>query len=79
MPKLTVQLSDEILKALRNTASSEGLAPRQWVAQLVAEKLAELHAGDPGSEAFSTLAGAWSDMPSLEEISSAYRQESSSK
>jgi len=76
VPKLSIQLSAETLKEMRTTASSEGLSPSDWVTYLITEKLAELRGAEAWSEDFSALAGAWSDMPSLDEISSAQRQNS---
>ena len=76
MPNLSVQLSEESLSDLRQAARSEGLSASEWAAELIDEKLSELRATAKWNEAFSALAGAWSDMPSLDDISSAQRQNS---
>jgi predicted transcriptional regulator len=63
MAQLTLYLDDELETRLRAAAKAADLSQSRWVANLIAEKLANEW---PASVA--ALAGAWADFPEAAEL-----------
>ena len=63
MGQITIYLDSETEKKMTNTIKKSGKSKSKWIADLIREKTA-------GSlpENIINLAGAWSDMPTAEEI-----------
>jgi hypothetical protein len=63
MGQITIYLDSETEKKMINTVKKSGKSKSKWVAELIREKTA-------GSwpENIINLAGAWSDLPTAEEI-----------
>ena len=63
MGQITIYLDSETEKKMINTIKKSGKSKSKWVAELIREKTA-------GSwpENIINLAGAWSDLPTAEEI-----------
>ena len=65
MPQLNLYVDEETHARIKREAKSAGMSLSRWVSTVVAEKTA----GGWPAEALS-LAGAWKDFPSIEEIRS---------
>ena len=65
MGQVTIYLEDEIEAKMRDTAKSMHLSQSKWIANLIKEKVA-----DEWPESVLKLAGAWKDLPTVEEIRS---------
>ena len=63
MGQVTIYLDDNIEEKMRSAAKSMHLSQSKWIASLIEEKI-----NDEWPASFKNLAGAWSDMPTLEEI-----------
>ena len=63
MGQLTLYLDTETEKKMKAAAKAAGLSLSRWVAGLIRERTV-----DKWPESVVQLAGAWPDMPSLEEI-----------
>lgn len=63
MGQITIYLDSETEKKLTNTIKKSGKSKSKWVADLIREKTAGCW-----PENIINLAGAWSDMPTAEEI-----------
>ncbi len=75
MGQVTIYLEDEIEIKMRSAAKAMNLSQSKWIANIIKEKVIDEW---PGS--VRELAGAWKDLPSLEEIrsfreSDAFREE----
>ena len=65
MGQVTIYLEDEIEAKMRDAAKSMHLSQSKWIANLIKEKVA-----DEWPESVLKLAGAWKDLPTVEEIRS---------
>ena len=65
MGQVTLYLDNETEKKMKAAAGAAGVSNSRWVASLIREKTA-----DEWPQSIVDLAGAWPDMPSLEEIRS---------
>ncbi len=63
MGQVTIYLEDEIEAKMRKAAKSMHLSQSKWIANLIKEKVA-----DEWPESVVKLAGAWKDLPTVEEI-----------
>ncbi len=63
MGQVTLYLDRETEKKMKAAAGSAGVSNSRWVAGLIRDKTA-----DEWPRSIVELAGAWPDMPSLEEI-----------
>lgn len=63
MGQLTLYVDSETEKQMKAAAKAAGISLSRWVAGLIREKTA-----NRWPESVVELAGAWPDMPSLEEI-----------
>ena len=63
MGQITIYLDSETEKKMINTIKKSGKSKSKWVADLIREKTA-----DSWPENIINLAGAWSDLPTAEEI-----------
>lgn len=65
MAQVTVYMDDDTVERMRAAAKQAGLSMSAWLAGLVRERTADTWPAE-----VSSLAGAWSDFPSLDEIRS---------
>jgi hypothetical protein len=65
MAQITLYLDDETETKMRAAAKAAGLSQSRWVSELIREKTA-----DEWPEAVARLAGAWADLPTVEELRS---------
>jgi len=65
MGQVTIYLEDEIEEKMSAAAKSVHLSKSKWVSHLIKEKVA-----NEWPQSVSNLAGAWGDMPTLDEIRS---------
>jgi hypothetical protein len=72
MAHLTLYIDDDLAARVRETAESEGVSQSRWVAELIAGRLS---ADWPRSVV--SLAGAWPDLPPLEELRAEPTQDTS--
>jgi len=63
MGQITIYLDSETEKKMINTVKKSGKSKSKWVADLIREKTAR-----SWPENIINLAGAWSDLPTAEEI-----------
>ena len=63
MGQVTIYLDSEGEKRLNSMAKSSGMSKSKWISNLIKEKTA-----NSWPENVAKLAGAWSDMPTAEEI-----------
>lgn len=63
MPQVTLYLDEETDRKMRKAARAAGLSRSRWAAEAIRRKL-----GDTWPPEFMSLAGAWADFPSAEEI-----------
>ena len=63
MGQITIYLDSETERKMINTIKKSGKSKSKWVADLIREKTA-----DSWPENIINLAGAWSDLPTAEEI-----------
>ena len=63
MGQITIYLDSETEKRMINMVKKSGKSKSKWVADLIKEKTA-----DSWPENIISFAGAWSDLPSAEEI-----------
>ncbi len=67
MGQVTIYLEAEIEAKMRKAAKSMNLSQSKWISTLIKEKVA-----DEWPESVLKLAGAWSDLPSVQEIRSSH-------
>lgn len=67
MGQVTIYLEAKIEAKMRKAAKSMNLSQSKWISALIVEKVA-----DEWPESVLTLAGAWSDLPPVEEIRSSH-------
>ena len=65
MGQVTIYLDDKIETKMRLAAKSMHLSQSKWIASLIKEKIKE-----EWPTSVKNLAGAWTDLPTLEEIRS---------
>jgi len=65
MGQVTIYLEDDVEKKMALAAKSVHLSKSKWVSHLIREKVA-----NEWPKSVSGLAGAWEDMPTLEDIRS---------
>jgi hypothetical protein len=65
MGQVTIYLEAEIEAKMRKAAKSMNLSQSKWISTLIMEKVA-----DEWPESVLKLAGAWSDLPTAEEMRS---------
>jgi len=63
MGQVTIYLDKELESKVRQLTKSMHISKSKWVADLIKEKIA-----DEWPESVKNLAGAWTDLPSAEEI-----------
>lgn len=63
MGQITIYLDDKTEAEIRAAAEAAGMSKSKWIARLIREK-----AGNKWPEAITRLAGAWPDLPTVEEI-----------
>ena len=63
MGQITIYLDAETEKQLNNVIKNGGISKSRWIADVIKEKVAT-----SWPENIIALAGAWSDMPTAEEI-----------
>jgi len=63
MAQVTLYLDDEISETVRQAAKAAGRSMSQWVSEAIKARIAS-----EWPAAVRELAGAWPDMPTLEEI-----------
>jgi hypothetical protein len=63
MGQVTLYLDDETTEKMRAAAKSSGLSQSRWMARLIQEKTR-----DEWPQSVITLAGAWCDLPTAEQI-----------
>jgi hypothetical protein len=63
MGQITIYLDAETEKQLSRAIKNSGISKSRWIADLIKEKVST-----SWPESFVALAGAWSDMPTAEEI-----------
>lgn len=63
MGQVTIYLDDNIERKMRSAAKSMHLSQSKWIAGLIEEKI-----NDEWPASVKNLAGAWTDLPTLEEI-----------
>ena len=63
MGQVTIYLNSEIERKMRKIIKERGISKSKWIADLIKEKTL-----NTWPEMVSTLAGAWGDMPTAEEI-----------
>ena len=63
MGQVTIYLDNELEKKVQQITKSMHISKSKWVANLIKEKIA-----DEWPESVKNLAGAWTDLPSAEEI-----------
>ena len=69
MGQVTIYLDSETEKKLNNLVEKKGISKSKWIAGLIREKTSMVW-----PENVVRLAGAWSDLPSAEEIRNAMGQ-----
>jgi hypothetical protein len=63
MGQVTIYIDDDTERKLLNMIEKSGISKSKWIAQLIREK-----AATNWPESVAELAGAWSDMPTAQEI-----------
>lgn len=63
MGQVTIYLEDNIESKMRSAAKSMHLSQSKWIASLIEEKI-----NDEWPASVKNLAGAWTDLPTLEKI-----------
>ena len=63
MGQVTIYLDKELESKVQQLTKSMHISKSKWVAELIKEKIA-----DEWPESVKNLAGAWTDLPSAEEI-----------
>ena len=63
MGQVTIYLDNELESKVQQLTKSMHISKSKWVANLIKEKIA-----DEWPESVKNLAGAWTDLPSAEEI-----------
>ena len=63
MGQVTIYLDNELENKVQQITKSMHISKSKWVANLIKEKIA-----DEWPESVKNLAGAWTDLPSAEEI-----------
>ncbi|MDY6825230.1 MAG: CopG family transcriptional regulator [Thermodesulfobacteriota bacterium] len=63
MGQVTIYLEDDVEEKMRSSAKATGLSQSKWVANLIKEKVMS-----EWPDTVKQLAGAWEDLPTLEEI-----------
>ena len=63
MGQVTIYLNNELEAKVQQITKSMHISKSKWVANLIKEKIA-----DEWPESVKNLAGAWTDLPSAEEI-----------
>ncbi len=63
MGQVTIYLEDELEAKMRQAAKSIHLSQSKWIANLIKEKVS-----DEWPQSVLKLAGAWKDLPTVEEI-----------
>jgi len=63
MGQVTIYLDNELESKVQQLTKSMNISKSKWVAELIREKMAE-----EWPESVKNLAGAWTDLPSAEEI-----------
>ena len=63
MGQVTIYLDNELESKIQQLTKSMHISKSKWVADLIKEKIA-----DEWPESVKNLAGAWTDLPSAEEI-----------
>lgn len=63
MGQITIYLDDDIVSKIRSAAKSMNMSQSKWIADLIKEKVA-----NEWPKSVIELAGAWEDLPSVEEI-----------
>ena len=63
MGQVTIYLDNELENKVQRLTKSMNISKSKWVANLIKEKIA-----DEWPESVKNLAGAWRDLPSVEEI-----------
>ena len=63
MGQVTIYLEDEVEAKMRSAAKSMKVSQSKWIANLIKEKVI-----DEWPPSVRNLAGAWRDLPTLEEI-----------
>jgi hypothetical protein len=63
MGQVTIYIDDDTEQKLLNMIEKSGISKSKWIAQLIREK-----AATTWPESVAKLAGAWSDLPTAEEI-----------
>ena len=63
MGQVTIYIDDDTEKKMLNMIEKSGISKSKWIAQLIREK-----AATTWPESVVKLAGAWTDLPTAEEI-----------
>lgn len=63
MGQVTIYLEDDVEEKMRSSAKATGLSQSKWVANLIKERVMR-----EWPDSVRHLAGAWKDLPTLEEI-----------
>ena len=63
MGQVTIYLEDDVEEKMRSSAKATGLSQSKWVANLIKEKVMS-----EWPDSVRQLAGAWENLPTLEEI-----------
>jgi hypothetical protein len=71
MPQVTLYLDSETAEKMKAAAKAEGTSQSRWVARLIRTRVA-----DDWPDEIVALAGAWTDLPTAEEIREGLREES---
>ena len=67
MGQVTIYLDSEVEKKMNNMVKKSGTSKSKWISNLIKEKTAS-----SWPENIVKLAGAWSDLPTAEEIRESY-------
>lgn len=72
MAQVTLYLDDETAARMKSAAKAEGTSQSRWLARLIRTRIA-----DEWPAEVVALAGAWPDLPTLEEIRAGEREDAS--
>jgi hypothetical protein len=70
MGQVTLYMDDDTLARMRGAAVASGLSMSAWLAQLVRERTRQEWPAE-----VAALAGAWTDLPSAEELRAGFGQD----
>lgn len=71
MGQVTIYIEDETEAKMRAAAKSQHLSQSKWISNLIKEKIA-----NQWPQSVIDLAGAWKDLPTLEEIRASHGKDS---